>query len=263
MAISGSTGGIGRQLCLSLSRLGANIICLDRNAEKVKELARELTETDVRHILCDLSDMQSVHRAADELEKADVDVLILCAGAYHIPRVTCDSGYDNIFQINFLAPYYLAARMKPHLLKRGGKVVTVSSLSVALTRFDPEDPEKATGNAVTAYGNAKRCLLFSLSSLYDGSDALSLTHPGISPTGITSGYPRLIKAAIKYPMKLVFMSPKKASNCVLRGVFQATERGKWIGPRILGIWGKPKLTEIKSYNDRESDIVFRWLKNNF
>ena len=34
VAVSGSTGGIGRQLCKILAALGANLILIDRNRKK-------------------------------------------------------------------------------------------------------------------------------------------------------------------------------------------------------------------------------------
>ena len=42
IAISGSTGGIGNELCKILASLGAKIICLDRNAQKVEALKQML-----------------------------------------------------------------------------------------------------------------------------------------------------------------------------------------------------------------------------
>ena len=261
IAVSGSTGGIGRELCLSLSRLGASIICLDRNAEKVAKLNEELGGS-AAHIHCDLSDMRSVMRAADELIEQGVDVLVLCAGAYHIPRTRCESGFDNILQINFIAPYCLAKRLKPHLQARGGRLVAVGSIAQSLSRFDPKNPEKQNALPAVAYGNAKRCLSIALSRLFDDKNSLSLVHPGISPTGITSGYPRVIRALIKYPMKLIFMSPKKASECVLFGIYCPTGGEEWICPRVLGIWGRPKAARMRACAPKEADALASWIQKN-
>ena len=261
IAVSGSTGGIGRELCLSLSRLGASIICLDRNAEKVAKLNEELGGSAL-HIRCDLSDMKSVMQAADRLIETGADALVLCAGAYHIPRTKCESGFDNVFQINFIAPYCLAKKLKPHLRARGGRLVAVGSIAQSLSRFDPQNPEKRNALDAVAYGNAKRCLSIALSELFDEKDSLSLVHPGISPTGITSGYPKVIRALIKYPMKLIFMSPKKASNCVLSGIYRPTGREEWICPRVFGIWGKPKASRLRACAQSEADALLAWLQKN-
>ena len=42
VCISGSTGGLGRELCFYLSRLGAELVLLDRNYKKSLALTEEL-----------------------------------------------------------------------------------------------------------------------------------------------------------------------------------------------------------------------------
>ena len=42
VVISGSTGGLGRELCFYLAGLGADLVLLDRNSEKSKAFAEEL-----------------------------------------------------------------------------------------------------------------------------------------------------------------------------------------------------------------------------
>ena len=259
VAVSGSTGGIGGALCERLVRLGAHIICLDRNEKKFDRLASRLKTIDpsaeITYIQMDLENGESVRCAAEKLVQANIDILVLCAGAYHIPRKNTPCGIDNVFQINFVAPYYLATLMKPHIEKRGGRVVAVGSISQSFTKFDPKNTEKRKSADAIAYGNAKRCLAFALTRLFEGSDALSITHPGISPTGITAGYPAFIKAVIKLPMKLIFMPPKMAAESVVCGVLTSTPLGMWIGPRFLGAWGRPRLTSMRGYTAKEADVI--------
>ena len=158
-----------------------------------------------------------------------------------------------------MSPYILARELLPHL----ERIVAVGSLAHASARFDPSDPEYLTRRAASrVYGNAKRMLAFSLFELCRGRDILSVAHPGISPTGITRGYPKVIRAIIRLPMKLIFMSPKKASDCILSGVFTPTATGEWIGPRIFGIWGKPKALPIKSYSEKEAKEIYRYTNEN-
>lgn len=258
VAVSGSTGGIGREVCLSLARLGARLVCVDRSASKVAALRGELLElspsASVLHVPLELEDRRSVLSAAERLKEIGIHYLILCAGAYHIPRKDC-GGVDNIFQINFLSPYLLAREMSDHIEAAGGRIVAVGSLSYGFVRFDPKDAERRRGGDAAAYGNAKRCLMFSLWRLTAGRGGLSVVHPGISPTGITSGYPPFVRAIIKYPMRLVFMSPKKAARCVLEGVFASTDEGEWIGPRFFGVWGAPRRSKVGGYTPEEADTV--------
>ena len=110
VAITGSTGGLGKAICKHLCPLGASLILLDRNAERSEALAEELRNTygvSVDTFRVDHESMESVKAATEYLKMKEPDVLICNAGAYSIPRRVCDSGYDNVFQINFISPYYI------------------------------------------------------------------------------------------------------------------------------------------------------------
>ena len=90
------------------------------------------------------------------------------------------------------------------------------------------------------YGNAKRYLMFSLYGLFGDEGGLSVTHPGITLTNITSHYPKLLYFFMKPVMKVIFMKPKSACLSIYRGLFEDTNKNEWIGPRIFNVWGKPK-----------------------
>ena len=260
VAISGATGGIGRELCRHLVLLGASLILLDRNLQRSQRLAAELKTLaptlSITHIQVDMEDMSGVRAAADRLLSLPVDALILNAGAYSIPRHRCDTGYDNVFQINFVSPYYLARRLLPHLKSRGGRVIAVGSIAHTYSVTDPEDIDFSTRRkASLVYGNAKRYLMLSLLGLAGQGESVVVTHPGITFTNITAHYPKLIFAVIKHPMKVIFMSPRKASLCILRGLFETCGADEWIGPRLWNIWGFPRKRTLRTYQPSETDRI--------
>ncbi len=258
VAISGSTGGLGRELCYHLATLGADLVLVDRNREKSADLAADLEaifdDIDVTLVTADMSDMASVKAAADELSDMEIDYLILNAGAYSIPRHTCDTGYDNVFQINFISPYYLARRLLPDIKERGGRIVAVSSIAHNYSKIDIRDVDFATRTkASLVYGNAKRYLTYSLFAL-DG-ESISVTHPGISFTGITNHYPPALFALIKYPMKIIFMNPDKACLSILDGIFTDCRAGQWIGPWLFDIWGTPRKKPLNTADKSEAKRI--------
>lgn len=262
IAITGSTGALGRALCLYLAELGASLILVDRNAARSaafrEELATRFPTISVECVGADLESMESVKQAAAQLCALPVDVFIHNAGAYAIPRHKCDTGYDNVFQINFVSPYYLIRTLLPRLRERKGRVVIVSSIAHDYAKSDAQDVDFSTHRrAAPVYGNAKRYLTFALAELFkDERDVtLSVTHPGISFTGITAHYPKVIFALIKYPMKLLFMKPKKACLSTLRGVFAPTEYGTWLGPRHLAVWGYPKKRPLRTAKEVERAAI--------
>lgn len=255
VAISGSTGGIGRELCSHLASLGANLVLVDRNMAKSTRLATELKanfpKIQIRHVQADMADMQSVKEASDQLLSMELDYLILNAGAYSIPRCTCDTGYDNVFQINFISPYYLARRLLPDLKGRGGKIIAVGSIAHNYSKIDELDPDFATRKkASLVYGNAKRFLTYSLFDI-GREGGISVAHPGITFTGITDHYPPLIYAIIKHPMKLIFMHPRKACLSMLRAMSDDVGVGEWVGPEVFDVWGMPKVKPLKTASGDE------------
>lgn len=256
VAISGATGGLGTQLCLHLASLGASLILLDRNMEKSHALAQKLRAQyegcSVSHIQVDMEHIDTVKAAAASLRSMPLDYLILNAGAYSIPRHKTDLGYDNVFQINFIAPYYLARTLLPHLRARGGKVIAVGSIAHNYSKTDPTDVDFSTrAKASLVYGNAKRHLTYALYDLMESENEIAITHPGITFTNITSHYPKLIFAVIKYPMKVIFMSPRRASLSVLSGLFWRCGKCEWIGPRHFRIWGIPRCKKLTTADKEE------------
>jgi len=261
VAISGSTGGLGHALCMQLAALGAQLILLDRNQEKVNALCahirREFPQCKVGYVLMDLAKMESVDTAADILQKKQIDVLICNAGAYAVPRFITSSGLDNVFQINFAAPYYLVRRLAPVLAARGGRVVLVGSIAHNYSKTDPDDVGFRTRKkASLVYGNAKRYLMFAspAAAAQAGLD-IAVTHPGIAVTGITAHYPKWLYALIKYPMKIIFMKPRRACLSILRGVFESTAPDEWIGPRIFDVWGLPRKARLHTCDRREKAVI--------
>lgn len=262
VAISGATGGLGRELCSYLASLGATLILLDRNMKKSEALASDLRaaypELSISHIKTDMEDISSVRSAAEELYRIGVDYLLLNAGAYSIPRHKTSVGYDNVFQINFLSPYYLARRLLPSIQLRGGKVIAVGSIAHNYSESDQNDIDFSTREAASkVYGNAKRYLMYSLFGLEEYRAHISVAHPGITFTNITAHYPKLIFAVIKYPMKLIFMKPRRAALSILWGIFEDSRGCEWIGPRYFDVWGIPRKKRLNTATREEMERICR------
>ena len=258
VAISGSTGGLGRELCYYLASLGADLILVDRNREKSAELKADLEvifeNAEIQLLTADMSDITSVKTAADRLDEEEIDYLILNAGAYSIPRCKCDMGYDNVFQINFISPYYLARRLLPGIKERGGRVVAVGSIAHNYSKIDEGDVDFSTRKESSlVYGNAKRYLTYSLFALDE--ESISVTHPGISFTGITNHYPPALFALIKHPMKVIFMKPDKACLSILAGLFTDCHSGEWIGPWLFDVWGRPSKKPLRTADKSEATKI--------
>ena len=265
VAISGSTGGLGRTLCKDLAELGANLLLLDRNRERSQahraELLASFQNISVECINIQLDEPASVRAAAEKLRLLPIDIFISNAGAYSIPRKICESGFDNVFQINFVSPYLLINELLPTLRERKGRVVIVGSIAHRYSVSDPSDIDfSERKKASLVYGNSKRYLMFCLAEQFKNEQnvSLAITHPGITFTNITAHYPKLIYAVIKEPMKIIFPKPHRACLSVLRGVFEDTRGCEWIGPSLFDIWGFPKKKKLRKISPRELEYFAKW-----
>lgn len=263
VAITGSTGGIGKELCSYLAKLSASLILLDRNEKRSELHKNELLNLNpsisVSCISVNLSDVDSVKLATEKLKECNVDIFIHNAGAYSIPRNKTALSLDNVYTINFASPYFIIKELLPYIRKRSGRVVVVSSIAHNYSKINEADIDFSNvKSSAKVYGNAKRYLTFALHELFKNEKdvKLAVTHPGITFTNITAHYPKLIFAIIKNPMKIIFMKPKKAALSVLSGVFCATEYQTWIGPRLFNIWGFPKKKPLKTARCEERAKIF-------
>ncbi len=259
IAVSGATGGLGKELCLHIASLGGDLVLVVRNIKKREALASLIKEKypniSVFHVTADMEDTFSVEKAADELISLGIDMLFLNAGAYSIPRHKTSAGFDNVFTINFLSPYILAKRLLPSLRARGGRIIAVGSIAHRYSASDPHDVDFSTRKKSNlVYGNSKRYLMATLPALAEREGEITIVHPGITFTNITAHYPKLIFAIIKYPMKVIFMSPRRAALSILAGAFINCREDEWIGPRIFDVWGLPKKKKFKIPQSEMAEI---------
>ena len=263
VAITGATGGLGRELSRYVVMLGANLITVDRNqarsAALEKELVAEFPDAKITRILADMENFGSVKSACEQMKDMSIDYLVLNAAAYSIPRKKCDTGYDNVFQINFVSPYYITRELMPILAARKGRVIAIGSIAHNYSATDTDDIDFSTrSRSNLVYGNSKRYLMFSLYELMKTEEKmLSVVHPGITFTNITAHYPPLIFAIIKHPMKIIFMRPKKAVLSILKGLFDHTDGYSWIGPKLFNIWGYPLKKMLKTAEKAEIDRIYQ------
>ena len=256
IAITGATGGLGNELVFNLAKDKTDMVFVDRNLKKSQTLAQKVQEkypeTKIEFVTCDLANFDSVKEAEKQLEEKGIDVLILNSGIYNVPLEKLEFGYNNVFQVNFISQYFLARK----LVENGKvkKVVAVGSIAHNYSKIDENDVDFSTKKkASKIYGNSKRFLMFALYDFFkDRDDAfLSIVHPGVTLTNMTNHYPKFINWFVKFGIKLVFPSPKKAVKNIVKGIDEDCGYCEWIGPRVCTIWGKPRKSKLKTCKEDE------------
>ena len=134
--ITGPTSGIGRATALEVSKHG-NVVLVGRDREKLSQLQKEIERKGghAAPILCDLSDLASVRRAAEEIIALDLPIVGLLNNAGIFPMRATQNvlGWDNAFATNHIGPFVLTESLIPYL-PDGANVVFVAS--------GVEDPER-------------------------------------------------------------------------------------------------------------------------
>ena len=127
--ITGATSGIGRATALTCAGVGAKVVAVGRNQERLYSLILELEGEGHLAINADLTDEAQVQAL---LEKAPaVDGVACCAGVAEMKpfAFVTEEDVKRVFEVNCFAPVMLVNKLlKAKKLNKGGSVVFVSSV---------------------------------------------------------------------------------------------------------------------------------------
>ncbi len=133
--VTGATSGIGRAASLRFAEAGARVAAVGRNEEALRAVVEEITASggEALAVRADVT-VEAEARSAVEsvVEKfGSLDVLVNAAG--HISNGTIENttleAWDAMMQVNLRSVFYLMQLSVPHLEKRRGNIVNVSSVT--------------------------------------------------------------------------------------------------------------------------------------
>jgi retinol dehydrogenase-13 len=196
VVMTGATSGIGYHAARKFASHGANVLCINRNAEKSKALCREI-ESDFGvkcdYKIADLSDLQDIHRVAKELLqlRTPIDVLIHNAGIYLTKRELTPDGLEKVFVIQYLSSFIINYILKEKLASNeNARIIMVNSEGHRFAawglRLDDLNWERRRYSGLKSYGSAKTAQLLSMIVLneYFKETGVSINamHPGAVKT---------------------------------------------------------------------------------
>ncbi|HEY2401176.1 MAG TPA: SDR family NAD(P)-dependent oxidoreductase [Steroidobacteraceae bacterium] len=140
--ITGPTSGIGRATALELAKHGM-VVLVGRDRRKLDAMQRVIERVGQKSvpIVCDLSDMASVRRAAVQIAELHLSIagLVNNAGIMQQRPTRNALGWDMSFATNHLGPFALTEALVPHLPDGANVVFVVSAV---------EDPERKPAASV-------------------------------------------------------------------------------------------------------------------
>ena len=191
--ITGANSGLGLESARALAAKGATVLLACRSFEKANKTAAALHEETGGTLIpleLDLADLESVQRAAAQVE--GLDLLLNNAGVMAPPRTLSRQGFELQFAVNHLGHVALTQALLP-LLKRSpnGRIVHVSSGAAYFGRINFDDLQGETRyRPWDAYGQSKLANAMTALELQrqleeEGSNVLSLVaHPGLARTNL-------------------------------------------------------------------------------
>lgn len=236
-----------------------------RNAEKGKAAAEAITaahsNADVTLQSLDLSSLESVRRASDELKGRydKIDLLINNAGVMWTEKSSTADGFELQFGTNHLGHYALTGLLLERLLPvEGSRVVTVSSIGHRIRadiHFDDLQWERDY-DRVAAYGQSKLAnLLFTyeLQRRLAGTNTVALAaHPGGSNTELARNSPLWVRAVFDVVAPVLVQGADMGALPTLRAATDpAALGGQYYGPDgFMEQRGNPKVvaSSEQSYN---------------
>ncbi len=190
--ITGATSGIGYATARTYARHGADLLCVNRNAERSHAVCREMeSEFGVRcrEIIADLSRLDDMHRVGRRLSQLQepIDVLIHNAGTYLTRRVETVDGLETVFAVNYLSSFVINNLIRDKLRAQSrGRVLLVNSEAHRFApwglHLDDLNWRSCRYSGLRSYGSAKLAQLLAMltfDELLEGSSVtINAVHPG-------------------------------------------------------------------------------------
>lgn len=201
--VTGPTSGLGWAAALEFDRLGADLVLIGRDRDRVDAVRTRLSGQErAVTLVADMGDLEAVRRIADSILSTgrQIDALVHNAGALTADRRVTPQGHEATIATHVLGPRLLTRELLK--LLDGGRVITVSSggmYAAPLPRFDrgesPEmSPQRYDGTKQYAIAKRMQVTLNEIDATNHPNVTFSAMHPGWADTpGVRSSLPGFAK----------------------------------------------------------------------
>lgn len=181
--VTGASSHIGRQIAVRCSEMGAKVVILGRNEERLQETFDQLSPSEHQQIIFDVKNHQEIPALVDKLPV--LDGVVLCAGIFDttVVRHINDEKLHRMFDTNtFCNILFVQQMLKRKKVPSGGSILFVSSVA-AYRPYKGNALYSATKGALDAFSRVA-ALELSLQKIRVNS-----LHPGIVKriTGLREG----------------------------------------------------------------------------
>ena len=266
VVITGANSGIGLATARILAQGGFDVVALCRNETKgqnaVKEIQKAGPKSTVSFIQCDLSDFESVKKAADKINQdhPQVDVLINNAG-YYPPEIIWEGELEKSLKASHLGHMLLTLRIMPTLeAVPEARIINVSSAAHNMGKVERffKHNEKLSG--IQAHGDAKLANVLLSMGLRDHAPknvtSYSL-HPGVVKTNFGENLSGFWKGVLTL-FTPIMMTPSKGAQT---SVYLATAPIESLRNHNGGYFEKKRIKKTRNKDVHKSKADWLWTKS--
>lgn len=150
--ITGASSGIGKSIAVECSNLGAQLIIMGRNIDRLKETLSLLTGENHSMVSIDMNDKDRISSFITELPK--LDGIVHCAGTLKtvLTKFLRRNELDEIFETNFFSIiYFNSLLLNKKKINNCASFVFLSSTASSLVAEYGNAAYSASKGALTAY----------------------------------------------------------------------------------------------------------------
>ena len=148
--VTGASSGIGKEVAISIAKMGAAVILNGRNVERLNEVAKIINKNSTIIVSGDLTDSTTIKTLVETIPK--LDGLVHAAGIMRLLpfKFIASNDLNEMMNINFTAPTLLSLELvKKKKINNNASIVYISSITGSLIGSKANSMYAASKGAVS------------------------------------------------------------------------------------------------------------------
>lgn len=129
--VTGASSGVGRQVCITLSQLGANVVMIARREEALKNTLTQMEDGEHKYYAFDLNEIENISGLIKQIvsEEGKLDGFVHCAGLGTMKplKATTYQFMKEMYDVNVFSFVEICRNYAMKKNNNGGSIVVISS----------------------------------------------------------------------------------------------------------------------------------------